>query len=141
MKYKGPKFEGPDHLAPYPLSRQAPGMELVEIAAEIAAADDLLALQAAGKLKLLAEQIEHLQGQAREILAETRRNQELHRAQCDFRKLPGQTYHLYRREDGTMLFSLISPAEWLTAAEAEAGLSFRGSYRLEQDGSWTPLGE
>lgn len=112
VKYKGEKHEGPDYLAPYPVSRFSPSVDLVAIAAEIARADDSLALQATAKLRVLAEQIEKLQEKAREIIDETRRNQELHRAECSFRKVAGQKYYLYRNAEGVLAFSLIGPDEW-----------------------------
>jgi len=138
-KYKGEKYRGADHQSPYPVSRLSPAIELVELAKEVADADDLLTIQAVGKLRLLAEQIEQLKEKAQEILAETRRNQQLHRAQCGFKKRLGGVYHLYCKADQSFLFSLISPDEWGDSMKT-AGLSFVGSFRLESDRSWTPLG-
>ena len=43
-------------------------------------------------------------------------------------------YHLYERENGTLYFSMLSPDDW----GGEAPHTFRGSYRLEADMSWTP---
>jgi hypothetical protein len=135
QKYKGENLSVPAHQSPYPTSRLAPSMELVELAREVASADDLLTVQAVGKLRMLAEQIERLQDSARRILAETRRNQELHRVDCGFRKIPGQHYHLYRRPDQSMLFSMIGPAEW-GGAGRHCDLEFAGTYRLESDKSF-----
>ena len=134
-KYKGENLSVPAHSSPYPTSRLAPSMDLVELAREVASADDLLTVQAVGKLRLLAQQIERLQESARQILAETRRNQELHRVECGFRKIPGREYHLYRRLDESLLFSMISPEEWGTAGPGET-LEFAGTFRLENDKSW-----
>ncbi len=137
-KYKGEKHRGADHQSPYPISRQSPSIELVELAKEVADADDLLTMQAVGKLRVLAEQIEQLRNKAQEILAETRQNQQLHRAQCGFKKRVGGVYHLYSNVDQSLLFSLISPDEWGHSLKA-TGMTFVGSYRLESDRSWTPL--
>ncbi len=131
-KYKGENVRQPPRRSPYPVSRLAPAIELVELARELSDADDMLTVQATSQLRLLAEQMEQLRARARRILAETREHQELHRAQCGFRKLPGQTYHLYRKECGTLLFSLISPSEW----GAEPPFEFVGTYRLELDRTW-----
>jgi len=125
---------GPDNSAPYPVSRLAPGFELVDLAREIEAADATLASHASGKLKLIAEQIRALQDQARAILEETRRNQELHRAACNFRRQPGKIYHLYRKPGGGTYFSMLTPTDW----RGEPPHEFLGSYRLEADMSWTP---
>ncbi len=138
MKYKGEKHLGPDHRSPYPLSRQSPSIDLVELAKEVAAADDLLTTQAVGKLKIVAEQIEILQSKARKILTETRRNQALHRVTCGFKRRVGETYHLYNKVDESLFFSMISPKEWGESLK-ERELTFRGSYHLERDRSWTRL--
>lgn len=137
-KYKGEKHRGPEHRSPYPVSRQSPSIDLVELAREVADADDLLTIQAVGKLRVLAEQIEQLRKKAQEILAETKRNQQLHHAPCGFKKREGGIYHLYCKRDDSLLFSMIAPAEWGRSLDG-AGLSFVGSYRLERDRSWTPL--
>ena len=43
------------------------------------------------------------------MLEETKRDAELHHAACNFKKRPGQMYHLYRRSNGTTYFSMLSP--------------------------------
>jgi len=78
-----------DHLSAHPVSRLAPPFELVDLAEEISRADDMLSIQTSGKLRLLADQIRSLQEEARKILQETRQNQQLHRAECGFRKRAG----------------------------------------------------
>ena len=140
MKYKGENHQGQDHRSPYPLSRQSPAMELVELAEEVAKADDLLTLQAVGKLRLLAEQIEALKTKAQEILTETRRNQQLHRVECKIKKREGEIYHLYQRENESLMFSIVSPMEW-GASTDRSKLTFIGSYRLERDGTFTPFSQ
>ena len=139
MKYKGEKFLGPDRMSPYPVSRLGGPVDLVETATRIAAADDMLSVQAAGKLKLLAEQIEELQDKARKILQETTRNQELHRAQCGFKKIAGNVYHLYRKDDDSLIFSMIGQDEWKRAGSKNCPFEYVGTYRLESDSSWTPV--
>lgn len=128
--------ENKEHLSTYPISRLAPSFDLVDLAEEIARADDMLTLQSSGKLNLLAKQIRELQEEAIRILEETKRNQELHRAECGFVKKVGQTYHLYRKGDGQLIFSLLSPAEW----GERLPYVHEGSYRLENDMSWTLTG-
>ena len=54
------KHQGPDHSAPYPVSRLAPAIELVDLAKEIAQADNMLTQIAHGKLGVIAEQIKVL---------------------------------------------------------------------------------
>jgi hypothetical protein len=125
------------HLSPFPMSRLAPSFDLVDLAKEIARADEMLSLQTNGKLTLLAEQIRGLQEEARKILQQAKKNQELHKAECTFSKKAGQVYHLYVKSDGRKIFSLLSPAEW----GARCPYTFEGAYRLESDMSWTDVTE
>ena len=129
--------EEKEHLSSYPVSRLAPPFDLVNLAEEIARADDLLTLQTSGKLKLLAKQIRALQEEAVKILEETRRNQELHRAECGFVKKAGRIYHLYRKKEGQLTFSMVSPSEW----GERLPFAYEGSYRLENDMGWTQISE
>ncbi|MCU7809182.1 MAG: DUF2452 domain-containing protein [Candidatus Thiodiazotropha sp. (ex Semelilucina semeliformis)] len=84
-----------DQSSPYPVSRLAPAFGLVDLAREIAEADEMLANRAGAQLQVIAQQVKQLQAQAREILQQTQRDQQLHRARCNFQKKPGQVYHLY----------------------------------------------
>lgn len=127
------RHEGPDHASPYPVSRLAPAIELVDLAKEIAKADTMLNTRASAKLKVIADQMKALQAEARTVLEETQRDQDLHRAQCNFQRQPGKLYHLYRKPDGSLYFSMLSPQDWGTPPH-----EFQGSYRLEADMSWTP---
>lgn len=124
-----------DHSSPYPVSRLAPAFDLVDMAREIAQADEHLANRAASKMQVLVEQLRHLQRQAREILEETHQAQELHRARCNFQKIPGRIYHLYQDRRGELILSMLSPADWRN----DPPNAFKGSFRLETDRSWTPL--
>lgn len=128
---------GRDHLSTYPVSRLAPSFELVDLAKEISRADDMLSVQTSGKLRLLADRIRSLQEEAHKILQETKRNQEIHRAECGFQKKAGQTYHLYRKSDGTLSLSLLSPADWGESMP----YAYEGSYRLESDMTWSEAEE
>jgi len=130
------RYEGPSRAAPYPLSRMAPAFDLVDTAREIQRADETLATMTGGKLSLIAEQIRHLQVQAKELLEKARRDLELHRARCHFEKKPGDVYHLYREDDsGVLFFSLLGPREWSLPQRH----TFVGSYRLEMDQSFSPV--
>lgn len=136
-KYRGENHPLADNSAPYPVSRMAPATELVDMAREIAEADRMLGSVAHGKLKVIAEQMKALQLQARTVLEASARDQQLHRARCNFKRQPGKTYHLYRKADESLYFSMLAPAEWGGAPPHP----FVGSYRLESDMSWTPVEE
>lgn len=133
-KYQGPAHQGPDHASPYPVSRLAPATQLVDLAKQIDQADAMLNTRVSAKLQVIADQVRVLQAEARSILEQTQRDQDLHRVQCNFKRQPGRIYHLYRRADDSRYFSMLSPAEW----RGEPPHEFLGSYRLEADMSWTP---
>src|SRR3712207_6501923 len=111
-KHGGGRHEGPSRSSPYPLSRLAPAHDLVDVAREIQQADAMLGAVTGAKLEGLARQIRSLQEEARGILDAARRDSELHRAACSFKKRPGQIYHLYRRPEGALYFSMLSPEDW-----------------------------
>ncbi len=119
--------------SPYPLSRLDAPIDLVEAAREIQRAEATLELAVGARLQVIAEQMRHLRAEAERLLDKARRDAELHRAECHLVRRPGHVYHLYRRQDGSRYFSLLSPADW-GAAPPHA---FEGSYRLEPDMSWT----
>lgn len=128
---------GADHSAPYPVSRLAPGFGLVELAREIEQADQVVSSRLGAQLGVIAEQVKALQAQARAILEQARADQRLHHARCAFRRIPGHVYHLYEGSDGNLAFSMLSPADW----HGQPPQAFIGSYRLENDMSWTPAGQ
>jgi hypothetical protein len=126
---------GRSNQLPYPASRLAPAIDLVDMAKEISQADAMLNTRVSAKLKVIADQIRHLQQEAREILEESRRDQQLHHAECNFKRIPGKTYHLYQKSNGQHYFSMLSPDDWGN----QPPHAYLGSYRLENDMSWTAL--
>lgn len=125
---------GADRSSPYPVSRLAPGFDLVDLAKEIKQADQMVGSRLGGQLQVIAEQVRSLQAQARRILEAAREDQRLHHARCSFKRIPGHIYHLYEETDGTPAFSMLSPDDW----NGQPPKRFLGSYRLESDLSWTP---
>lgn len=122
------------HSSPYPVSRLAPAFDSGELAAEVAKAESMLSVRTGAKLRVIADQIKLLQQEARKVLADAREEQALTRAHCAFKRIPGRTYHLYRKAVGEPFFSMLSPSDWGGAVPYD----FIGSYRLESDYSWTP---
>jgi hypothetical protein len=131
---KGKIHQGPDHSSPYPVERGAPAFNLVDTAQEIEKADQMVNTRVSGKLKVIADQIKALQAEAEEILSSAQEDMDLHKAKCNFKRQPGKIYHLYEKEDGSLYFSMLSAEDW----NGNPPDTFRGSYRLEMDYSWTP---
>ncbi len=134
---KGELHQGSARTSPYPVSRLGAAVDLVDIAREISTADSHINTRVSSQLELIVDQIHHLQREARKVLEVAQRDQALHRAQCHFKRIPGKLYHLYQRSDGSSYFSMVAPDEW----GGKPPHSFSGSYRLENDMSWTPAAE
>jgi hypothetical protein len=115
------------------MSRLAPRFQLVDLAEEIARADATISLVTSSKLEIIREQIVALQEKARAILEEAAFAAKLHRARCNFRKVPGDVY----RRGPELYFSMLSPEEWGDAPPHP----FEGSYRLEPDQTFTRVGD
>src|SRR5262249_12069619 len=92
-------YEGPRHAAPYPLSRLAGPVSLVDVARQIEQADQVIASTTSAQLSVIAEQIAALRRKAQEVLEQARNDAELHRAEARFTRTPGKTYHLYERQE------------------------------------------
>lgn len=127
----------PTRSIPYPTSRLAARIDLVDMAQEIEKADHALGLVVGAKLEVIRDQMRALQEEARKLLEEAQLSARLQRAKCNFRKIPGKVYHLYRRPDGELYFSMLSPDEW----GGTPPHAFEGSYKVEIDLSLRPLGD
>jgi hypothetical protein len=132
--YQGESHTGAALSSPYPVSRLAAQIDLVDIARELERADEAVNLRVTAKLEVIAEQIRALQAEARRVLETAQHDHALHHARCNFKRIPGQTYHLYRKPDGSTYFSMVAPRDWGGSPPHD----FVGSYRLEPDLSWVP---
>ena len=134
-KHTGSNHKGESSTSPYPVSRLAPQVELVDLARQISEADAMVNARVSAKLKVIADQIKSLQTEARSVLEEARLDQDLHRAECNFKRIPGKIYHLYQKTNGNTYFSMLSPDNWAGRMPHD----YINSYRLENDMSWLPL--
>lgn len=135
MTNKPKKHQGSDSTSPYPVSSLSPSFDLVDLAKQISEADAMVNTRVSAKLKVIADQIKALQAEAREALEEAQQDQQLHNAACNFKRIPGKIYHLYKKPDGQIYFSMVSPEDWGGNAPHE----YVNSYQLENDLSWTPV--
>ncbi|XP_004679513.1 PREDICTED: uncharacterized protein C1orf50 homolog [Condylura cristata] len=121
-------------VSPYHTHRAGDPLDLVALAEQVQKADEFIRANATNKLTVIAEQIQHLQEQARKVLEDAHRDADLHHVACNIVKKPGNIYYLYKRESGQQYFSIISPKEWGTGCPHE----FLGAFKLQHDLSWTP---
>lgn len=134
-RYEGAeRHQGPDHSSHYPVSRLAVPIDLVDVARQIEQADLMVSSRVSAKLKVIVDQIKSLQHEAKAVLETARHDQNLHRARCNFKRIPGHIYHLYVNKSQSTYFSMLTPADWRDAPPD----TYLGSYRLEADQSWTP---
>lgn len=136
-RYSGPNLARAARSSPYPTHRLSAPISLVDTAQAIESASLQVTHRTNSQLRLIAQQIEFLQQQARTLLDHTYRDLALHRAECRFRKVIGEVYHLYRRPDGSTYFSMLSPGEF----GGEPPDEFVDSYRLQPDQSWLSANE
>jgi len=109
--------------------------DLVELAGQIQTADQFTRATAGSKLSVIAEQVRFLQSQAQAVLEEANLNKELHHIACNFKKVPGKIYYVYRREEsGAKYMSMISPEEW-----GDNCPLFDAAYKLQHDMTFTPF--
>lgn len=115
----------------YPTRTLDPPITLVDRAKEIQTADESIRSHANSKLTLILKQIQSLQQEAKDILADAERDSQLHKIKCNFEKQIGQQIHLYEKENQEKYFSMLSPEEWGTPPH-----KYLGSYILRADRSF-----
>lgn len=107
--------------------------DLVELAGQIQQADKFTRAVAGSKLSVIAEQVRFLQEQAKKVLEEAQRDTAINHMACNFKRIPGKIYYVYKRPNGKNYMSMISPTEW-----GQDCPEFVAAYKLENDMSWTP---
>jgi len=114
--------------------------DLTQLASSIQTADSHIVSCAHGKLTQIARQIQALQKQAQIVLEKAQLDQELSHAACNFKKLPGKTYHLYKKETtDSKYWSMLSLDDF--GGAPPGGSIFLGSYKMEADLSFTKVGD
>ena len=96
-------------------------------------ADKFTRATAGSKLSVIAEQVRFLQEQAKKVLEEAQRDTEINHMACNFKRIPGKIYYIYKRKNGKKYMSMISPEEWGNDCP-----EFIAAYKLQHDMSWTP---
>lgn len=84
------------------------------------------------QLDQIREQVELLARQAHEIHERVNISERIYLAQLNFKPVPGHIYHLYRRESGEEVLSLIGPKEWGNTNPVE----FIATAKLLADHTW-----
>ena len=78
--------------------------------------------------KIFAKKFDEIKNEFQELIDEANWNEFVYAATCNFIPIIGETYHLYKKKDGIVFLSLISPNEW--------NVEHVGSARLESNNKW-----
>ncbi len=87
------------------------------------------------QLDQIREQIELLAAQAKAIQKRVEISQQIYQCQMNFKPLIGHIYHLYRRDNGEEILSMVAPSEWGRTNP----LTFVASVKLLADHTWEIL--
>jgi hypothetical protein len=88
------------------------------------------------QLDQIRQQIELLARQAQELRKRKELSLMIYEAHISFKPQIGQVYHVYERNDGTHLLSLVAPKEWGGSGPFK---SFVSSVRLLADHTWVEV--
>ena len=88
------------------------------------------------QLDQIRQQIELLARQAQELRKRKELSLMIYESKINFKPQIGQTYHLYEKQDGTHLLSLVAPQEWGTHGPFKA---YVGSVKLLADHTWAEI--
>ncbi len=89
------------------------------------------------QMKQIYDQMELLIEQANKLKERVELSEEIYNAEMGFKPITGHTYHLYEKENGAKVLSMIGPQEWpgkMKYAE------FIATARLAGDHTWEIIG-
>lgn len=85
------------------------------------------------QMKQIYDQMELLISQANSLKERVELSEEIYGAEMGFKPLTGHTYHLYEKEDGSKVLSMIGPNEWARGCKYE---HYVATARLMGDHTW-----
>ena len=84
------------------------------------------------QLDQIREQINLLAEQAKKIKNRVEISEKIYQADCGFKPLVGKEYHLYEKDNGELILSMIGPKEW----GKNMPYHFLSSIKLLADHTW-----
>ena len=88
------------------------------------------------QLDQIREQINLLAEQAKGIKERVEISESIYAADMGFKPLIGKTYHLYQRENGAFVLSMIGPDDW---GKKKQPFDFKATVKLLGDHTWDIL--
>lgn len=105
-------YTGLPAFSPIPLSVSSPAIKPEDRNLIKAQAVEAMHLKAQQQIDLLKRQAALIMEQAKELEDRVLISKQIYEATMRFSPTMGMTYHLYKRNDGEVILSLVSPAEW-----------------------------
>ena len=129
-------YQGEMHNAPYAISVSSPKIEPVDKRMLVANAHESMQHQAEQQILMLRKQAQLLIQQAKEIEERLEMSHAIYKADLNFEPIIHGIYHLYQKEDGSQVLSMIAPYEWGKSATFQ---TFLHTVRLLPDRTWEIL--
>ena len=85
------------------------------------------------QMKQIYDQMELLISQANKLKERVELSEEIYTAEMGFKPITGHTYHLYEKEDGQKVLSMIGPNEWARGCKYP---HYVATARLMGDHTW-----
>jgi len=128
-------FQGEAHNAPYALSVSSPKIEPIDKRMLLANAHESMQHQAEQQISMLKKQAELLMKQAKAIEERLALSHAIYKADINFEPVIHGIYHVYQKEDGSQVLSMVAPYEWGKIAP----YTFLNTVRLLADRTWEIL--
>lgn len=128
-------YQGELSSAPYAITVSSPKIELVDKRMLKANAHEAMQHQAEQQITMLRKQAALLIQQAKEIEERLAVSHSIYKADINFEPVIGGMYHLYQKDDGGQLLSMIAPYEW----GKQMPFQFINTVRLLADKTWDVL--
>jgi hypothetical protein len=81
--------------------------------------------------KIYQDKFKELQDEYNEMMEEFFWNDLIYSSEFNFEPVVGETYHLYKKNDGKFFLSLIEPSQWK--------LKFVGSFKFNNENKWIKI--
>lgn len=129
-------FQGESHSAPYALSVSSPKIEPLDKRLLVANAHESMQHQAEQQISMLKKQAELLMKQAKAIEERLTLSHAIYKADINFEPIIHGIYHVYQKEDGSQILSMVAPYEWGKKMPFQ---SYLNTVRLLADRTWEIL--
>ena len=109
---KDARYQGELHNAPYALSVTSPKIEPIDKRLLKANAHEAMQHQAEQQIQILKKQAELLMKQAKAIEHRLEVSHAIYQADINFEPVINGIYHVYQKDNGTQVLSMVAPYEW-----------------------------